>query len=132
MKQEEKIRLLKIRFDKSKESYEIAEEMSESHPSFSINRYYYSLYYAVTGVLLFTEAEAKTHKGIIVEFNKQLVKTGIFSVEDGRLLTKVFQWRTKGDYDDNQEYSTEDVETIRKPVRELLDKLEDYSLKIAK
>jgi hypothetical protein len=100
--------------------------MYQEHPTFSINRYYYALYYAISAVLLLTDAQTRTHKGVITEFNKQMVKPGIFSKEDGRLLTLVFQWRTKGDYDDNQEYTVEEVETIRQPVRTLLDKLERY------
>ncbi len=126
MTNEEKENLLLIRLEKSEESYVIAEELFNDHPTFSINRYYYSLYYAISGVLLFTDSEAKTHKGIITEFNKRLVKPGHFSKEDGKLLTKVFQWRTKGDYDDSQEYDVDDVETIRVPVRKLLDKLRKH------
>lgn len=127
MTNEEKENLLSIRLDKSEESYKIAEELFEEHPTFAINRYSYSLYYAISGVLLSTDSVIKTHKGVITAFNKELVKSGHFDKNDGRLLTKVFQWRTKGDYDDSQEYSTEDVETIRLPVRNLLDKLRKHA-----
>lgn len=127
MNREEKSRLIRIRLAKAEESYQIAEEMYADHPAFSINRYYYALYYAISAVLVFTTSESKSHKGIITAFNKELVKPGYFNKDDGRLLMKVFQWRTKSDYDDSQEYTVEDVATIRLPVGKLLIKLKEHA-----
>jgi len=123
MKNEEIDTLIGKRLSKAKESYKIAEDIYKAHPTFSVNRYYYSLYYAVSALLLSEDIETKTHKGVISEFNRLMVRSGNFSKEEGRLLTKVFQWRTKGDYDDDEDYTVEDVETIRVPVKLLLNKI---------
>ena len=125
MTEEEKNRLIQIKIAKAEESYQTGDEILADHPTFAVNRYYYSLFYAVSALLLHYDTPVRTHKGVVTEFNKQCVKTGIFTREEGRLFAKVFQWRNRGDYDDFTEFTQEDVESIRLPVREFIDKLKD-------
>jgi len=125
MTEEEKNKLILARIAKAEESFDTGDEISAAHPTFAVNRYYYSLFYAVSALLLYYDTPVRTHKGVITEFNKQLVKTGTFTREEGKLFAKMFQWRNRGDYDDYTEFTVEDVESIRLPVREFIDKVKE-------
>lgn len=111
---------------KSAESFKVAEELRINHPTFSVNRYYYAVYYSLLAALTIHDNYPKSHKGAISEFSRLFVADGQFSREDSKLIAKTFQWRTKGDYDNDQEYSTEEVDTIRQPVADLLSKIREH------
>lgn len=108
---------------KSVESYQIAEEIKASHPTFSVNRYYYAVYYSLLAALTVHDVYPKSHKGAISEFSRLFVVNGDFSRADSKLITQIFQWRTKGDYDSDEEYTLEEVETIRNPIADLLGRI---------
>ena len=126
MTEEEKKVLIGKRLSRATESFEVAEEMYGKHNLFAVNRYYYAMFYAASGVLIFEGFLTKTHKGVITEFNRLLVKNGKFTREEGKLLTRLFQWRTKGDYDDDAEFTTDQLDSIRQPIRKFLTHVELY------
>lgn len=115
--------LAAMRREKAEQSFAVAEEILLEYPLFAVNRYYYALFYSVGAVLLLLDIPAKTHKGTINAFNRELVSTGKLDREDGRLLAKVSLWRTQGDYDDDRTFTVEEVREISQPVRRLMDRL---------
>ena len=62
------------------------------------NRLYYALYHAVISLLIKNRREVGTHKGAVVMFSREFVKTGIFSTEEGRVFSSLEQLRESGDY----------------------------------
>lgn len=66
----------------------------------SVNRVYYSCYYAVSALLLVKSIETGTHKGIRQMFGLHFVQTGLVSKEDGRFFSDLYDRRQTGDYDD--------------------------------
>ena len=66
----------------------------------SVNRVYYSCYYAVSALLLVKSIETVTHKGIRQMFGLHFVQTGLVSKEDGRFFSDLYDRRQTGDYDD--------------------------------
>ena len=64
------------------------------------NRLYYSAYYAVSALLIAHGHFAKTHDTIIRVFGQNFVKTGRITKDLGRLYTKLYTLRIKGDYED--------------------------------
>ena len=123
MTAEERQQLAATRRKKAEQSYAVAEEILKDYPLFAVNRYYYALFYAVGAVLILLDVSVKTHKGTINAFNRELVSTGKLGREEGRLLAKVFLWRTQGDYDDDRAFTVEEVREISQPVRKLMDRL---------
>ena len=89
------------------------------------NRLYYALYYAASALLISKGIETKTHSGLITQISMHLVKTGILSVDDGKLLKVMFELRHEGDYEDFIEVQREDIEEYTPRVRELVDKLKN-------
>ena len=62
------------------------------------NRLYYSIFHAVTALLLKDNIEVKTHKGRAQQFGQFYVLTGKFSKEDGRLYNNLQRMREEADY----------------------------------
>lgn len=62
------------------------------------NRLYYSVFHAVTALMLADGLKATTHKGISSQFGFHYVLTGKFSREDGILYSRLQTMREKADY----------------------------------
>ena len=66
----------------------------------TINRLYYSAYYAVTALLIKNDIKTTTHNGTKLSFSEYFIKTNILPKEYGKIYSQLFTWRQKGDYDD--------------------------------
>lgn len=81
----------------------------------SINRSYYSAFYAIKAVLALGTVDFKRHKDVVAYFNQHYVATQIFERELGRKLSTLKQLREKSDYDDfyiaSREQAVVQVET---------------------
>ena len=64
------------------------------------NRAYYAIFYAMRAVLALDGFDSKKHSGIIAEFRKRYVKTGIFETEMSDIISDLFEVRASSDYDD--------------------------------
>ncbi|MBQ9506661.1 MAG: HEPN domain-containing protein [Clostridia bacterium] len=64
------------------------------------NRAYYAVFYAMRAVLALDGYDSKKHSGIISEFRKTYIKTGVFSEELSDIIGELFAVRTNSDYDD--------------------------------
>jgi len=111
MNLEERNHLIQYRFQKAQEALDDALLLKENKRwNASINRLYYCCFYSSSAVLLKLQVEANTHKGLKSQFNEHLVKTGLFDKSNAILLSNLFNWRQKGDYDDMFDISEEIVE----------------------
>ena len=84
-----------------------------------INRLYYACFYAVIALLLKNDIETQSHDGARTQFGLNFVKTGIIDREFGKLFSKLFDYRQKGDYGDMFDFDEE----LTKP---LLDKVKSF------
>ena len=64
------------------------------------NRSYYAVFHAMRAVLAFDEIDMKRHSGIISEFRRRYIKTGIFETRMSEIISVLFDVRTDSDYDD--------------------------------
>jgi uncharacterized protein (UPF0332 family) len=65
------------------------------------------VFYAVISLLLKNNISTQTHDGARTQFGLIFVKTGIFDKESGKLYSKLFDYRQKGDYGDLFDYNEE-------------------------
>ena len=79
-----------------------------------------STYRSDSALLLQKDVTTQTHNGLKTQFNLLFVKTGIISIEQGRLYADLMDWRQKGDYGDMFDFDKESVEPLIAPVGELL------------
>ena len=101
MKSEDAASLVSYRMEKSKEAIRAAEILLENEMlSFSINRVYYSMFYAVQALLAADGVSFSKHGQVKGYFNRELIKTMILPKELGQLYNKAFEYRQKFDYVD--------------------------------
>ena len=93
--------LCEYRLEHAAERLEVAKNCLDSgHYRASINRSYYSAFYAIKSVLAQGTVDFKRHKDVVAYFNKEYVATDKFDRELGRKLGTLKQIREKSDYDD--------------------------------
>lgn len=112
------------RMEKAGIALEDADFLTEAGKyNIAANRLYYALYYAASALLISKGIPTKTHSSLLTQISLHLVKTGILSAEDGKLLKVMFELRHEGDYEDFIEVTQEDILEYTPRVSELIDKL---------
>ena len=93
--------LIEHRLEKSEDALRAAQYMLEQGLLiFSMNRIYYSMYYAVQALLALNGKSFSKHGQVKGYFNREFVKSGRLPKELGRLYNKAFEYRQKFDYVD--------------------------------
>ena len=64
----------------------------------AVSRAYYAMFYAAEAVLWTQNLRFSSHKGVISNFGKHFIKTGIFNAQLGSHLRSAFDRRLAGDY----------------------------------
>lgn len=67
---------------------------------------------------------AASHSATKSQFFQLFIKTGKFDKKYGRLLSELFDWRQKGDYENIFDYDHESVKPLFEPVAEMIDLIE--------
>ena len=86
----------------------------------TINRLYYSVYYAVMALLLKNGLKPTTHNGAKTNFTEHFIKNQIIDRNFGKLYSQLFTWRQKGDYDDLFDFDESKVNPYFGPVEEFI------------
>ena len=104
---------IQYRFHRAEESYEEALILAERERwNAVINRLYYSCFYAVIALLLKHDVETQSHDGARTQFGLLFIKTGKIDKAYGKLFTKLFDYRQKGDYGDLYDYDEDIVKPL--------------------
>lgn len=90
-----------VRLEKAEECLADAKLLleSESYKS-AANRSYYAVFHAMRAVLAYDGYDSKKHSGIIAEFRRLYIKTGIFENGMSDMIRSLFDLRTDSDYND--------------------------------
>ena len=98
---EQKIEVSKARFDHAKEFLQDAKLLlaSESYRS-AAKRAYYAIFHAMRAVLALDGVDMKHHSGIISEFRKRYIKTGVFDASLSEIISELSSVREGSDYND--------------------------------
>ena len=99
-----------IRLEHADECISAAKSLlqSENYKS-AANRAYYTIFHAMRAVLAFDKIDMKHHSGIIAEFRRLYIKTGVFDVELSKIISILSDSRNDSDYDDFFIVSKEEV-----------------------
>ena len=101
MLHEEKKALSNMRFLHAKECLESANLLLDNgNYKSAANRSYYAIFHAMRAVLAFDGIDMKHHSGIISEFRKRYIKTGVFDTRMSAIISVLFNVRQDSDYDD--------------------------------
>lgn len=131
MQYEDKVSLSKLRLDTAKECLNDSLVLINSN-SFkaSANRSYYAVFHAMRAVLVFDEFDSKKHSGIISEFRKRYIKTGVFTAEISKIIDLQFSARSHSDYDDFYIISKEESINGLHEAETMVDEVEKYLEKL--
>ena len=126
MNLEERNEYIRYRIETAYKTFDAAKMLADNEFwNSSVNRLYYSLFYAVNALLVLNEIKTKTHSSIKSQFSLHFIKSGRIDKKYGKLLAKLFDWRQKGDYDNFVEYDKESVEPLFVSVKEMIEIIEN-------
>jgi uncharacterized protein (UPF0332 family) len=81
------------------------------------------LVFAANALIVLNGIETKRHATLKSQFLQHFVKTGKFDKKYGRLLSKLYDWRQKADYEVVFDYDENSVLPLFQPVKEMLDQI---------
>lgn len=90
------------------------------------NRSYYAIFHAARAVLALDGQDYKKHSGVISNFQKEYIKTGIFEKEMSSIIISAFDVRNESDYDDFSTVSKEDVAKQVEEAEYFVNKVAEY------
>ena len=101
----------KYRIERSREDLDAAHLLYKAgNYRVANNRAYYAIFHAMRAVLVFDGFDSSKHSGVIAEFRRRYIKTGVFSVEMSKMIGSAFTVRNASDYDDMFLASKSDTE----------------------
>ena len=104
------IELARYRLKKAKDTLSDSKKYIENATLEStINRIYYSMFYAVNGLLITRGLSSSKHSGVLAIFNREIVNKGHLEKQWGEFYSDMFKRRQKGDYQDFVEFEKQDV-----------------------
>ncbi len=99
MTSEQLIIAANLLIEKSDRNFEQAYENAKlGYWDLVANRLYYSIFHAVTALMLIDGIKSGTHKGTSAQFGKHYILTNKFSRNDGILYSRLQTIREKADY----------------------------------
>lgn len=140
MIKKELIELSEYRLNKAKELRNQSQILLDNHMyDGSINRSYYSIFYAIRSVLCLAELDSTKHSGILSLFDRYFVKSGIFNKDYSNIVHTAFDIRQDTDYEDFYAPSLEEAkdqfqnaEKVMKEVEEKTKRIIDGKLDLPK
>lgn len=125
MKPENKQEYIQYRLESARKTFEAAKILAEKgYWNSAINRLYYALFYSVNALLYISDISVKKHSSVKSQFTLHYIKTGKLDKKYGQLLSELFDWRQKGDYENIFDFDEESVMPLIPAVQEMLDVLE--------
>ena len=98
----------------------------------AVNRSYYCIFHSMRAVLALGHYDSKKHAGVIAEFNRNYIKTGIFDKRFSKIISKSFQVRNRSDYEDFYVVVKEDVVQQISSAKDFMKVATEYIDKFAK
>lgn len=127
LKEDDKKLAIELLIEKSNRHLEQAINVSKiGYWDLVVNRLYYSIFHAVTAMLLNDGILTKSHKGTAQQFGKNYVLTNKFDVADGRLYNRLQSKREAADYNNVFSISQEEGHELIELTINLQNKIIDY------
>ena len=109
-------------------SYQIRQEAKDTaqlgHWNLAGNRLYYAVFHMCQALLLSEGESVRRHAGMIHKIGMDFIANGKLDRSYGRLITRLFELRQSGDYDEQYNASEEEVMPYFKQVESLLSAME--------
>lgn len=124
---EARLELSKARLALAKERIGFAREILKMGDYKTVaNRSYYAVFSAMRAVLALDGFDAKKHSGVIAEFRRRYLKTGILPKELSYTIDALVEIRQGSDYDDFYVISREETAQQLEAAAEFVKIVEEY------
>jgi uncharacterized protein (UPF0332 family) len=90
------------------------------------NRSYYCIFHAMRAVQALDGFDSRKHSGVIDNFRKDYIRTGVFPQKFSNIITTAFEVRLESDYEDFYVISKSKVTVQVENAKTLLDAVEKY------
>ena len=101
LEDKDRIEIVRYRIENAHRTMdEVLSHMANGFYNTAVNRMYYACYYAASAMLVAEHITTKSHDGVKQMFSLHFVKTGKVPVDLGKSYSRLFDKRTKGDYND--------------------------------
>ena len=118
---EERKDLANYRIEKAYRVLQEARDNAElKHWNLAGNRLYYAVFHMCQALLLIEGDVVRRHAGMIHRIGLDYITTGKIEKKYGRLISRLFELRQSGDYDDRFDATEEEVMPYFEQVEELL------------
>lgn len=108
---------------------EAIDELSRMNFRLTVNRSYYSVFYAMRAFLATINKDSSKHSGVISLFNQHFINTGVVSEVSFKAIQLLMDLRHEGDYQDFVEITEEEasgsVESAKTIIGSFKDVLEE-------
>ena len=94
------------------------------HWNLTGNRLFYSVFHMCQAPLLTVKETPRRHAGMIHKMGQYFIMTGRIDSSYGRLISRLYELRQSGDYDDKFDATEEEVKPYFEEVEKLLKELE--------
>jgi uncharacterized protein (UPF0332 family) len=88
-----------------------------------VNRMYYAAFHAVCALLIHNAMNVHTHRGALSIFNKEFVRTGVFTADEGHLFSKLEGLRERGDYNCFVDATEDEIVPLVEPLLAFIKKI---------
>lgn len=124
---QDRLDLIQYRLEEAKDTQQDVELLiSHDRLRAAINRIYYGMFYSLLALGLKYGFETSKHAQLIGWFNKEFVHGGLLDVRYGKIITKAFNRRTKGDYDSYVEFDLETVMEMHEEMKDFIETIERF------
>ena len=126
MADEERATLVTLELKKAHETFEEIGILTAANKwSGAANRLYYSVFHAISALLLHDGHSVNTHNGSHAFFHLHYIKTGILPVEYGRLYNQLQTMREESDYNCVYDVNPDELKDRIGPAHNLIEKIEE-------
>ena len=106
----DKIKNINVKIEKSIATFDDSKFLIDNNKlEIAINRLYYSIFYMISALAEKDNFETSKHTQLIGWFNKKYITSNIISKKSGKIVHKLFDLRTKADYDYYTTFKKEQV-----------------------
>ena len=121
LSEEERKVVVNLELKKATETFEEIEILFNAKKwSGAANRLYYSVFHAISALLIYNKHQVYSHHGSHAIFHKYFIKTGILPEEYGLLYNRLQTMREEGDYNCAYDVTEEELLEQIEPARQLL------------
>ena len=126
LKEEERKDLVDYRIEKA---YRVLQEARDNaqlkHWNLAGNRLYYSVFHICQALLLSEGGATRRHAGMIHKIGLDFITTGKLDAKYGRLISRLYELRQSGDYDDKFDATEQEIIPYFSQVEEILRVIEE-------